>query len=69
MTDFKFDMVLKAVEVTNEVNLWVEKETNGLIKEILPQGSVDNLTRLIFANALYFKGSWDNPFFAWETKD
>jgi serpin B len=69
MTDFKFDMVLKAVEVTKEVNLWVEKETNGLIKEILPQGSVHNLTRLIFANALYFKGAWDNPFFAWETRN
>ncbi|PNX74645.1 serpin-ZX-like protein [Trifolium pratense] len=73
-TDYKatlasVDFQNKADEVTNEVNLWVEKETNGLIKEILPQGSVDNLTRLIFANALYFKGSWDYPFFAWETKD
>jgi len=48
--------------VTKEVNLWAEKETNGLIKEILPQGSVDNLTRLIFANALYFKGTWNQKF-------
>jgi len=31
-------MVLKAIEVTKEVNLWAEKETNGLIKELLPQG-------------------------------
>jgi serpin B len=48
--------------VTKEVNLWAKKETNGLIKEILPQGSIDNLTRLIFANALYFRGSWNVPF-------
>jgi serpin B len=48
--------------VTKEVNLWAKKETNGLITEILPQGSIDNLTRLIFANALYFRGAWNVPF-------
>ncbi|KAE9458520.1 hypothetical protein C3L33_09565, partial [Rhododendron williamsianum] len=59
----------KAVEVTNEVNQWAEKETNGLIKEVLPSGSVDDSTRLIFANALYFKGAWIEKFDASETKD
>jgi serpin B len=53
--------------VTNEVNLWAERETNGLIKELLPLGSVDNLTRLIFANALYFKGEWNDNFDASDT--
>ncbi|KAL2459125.1 Serpin-ZX [Forsythia ovata] len=48
-----------AVEATKEVNLWAEKETSGLIKEILPSGSVDGSTRLIFANAVYFKGAWN----------
>ncbi|MCH82221.1 serpin-ZX-like [Trifolium medium] len=55
-------MVLKAIEVTKEVNLWAKKETNGLIKEILPQDSVDNNTRLIFVNAMHFKGAWSVPF-------
>ncbi|XP_024634796.1 serpin-ZX [Medicago truncatula] len=58
----------QAVEVTNDVNLWAEKETNGLIKEILSPGSVNNLTRLIFANALYFKGAWNQPFDPSKTK-
>jgi len=62
-------MVLKAVEVTKEVNLWAEKETNGLIKELLPPRSVDSLTRLIFANALYFKGAWSEKFDVSKTKD
>ncbi|KAL2459133.1 Serpin-ZX [Forsythia ovata] len=48
---------LPAVEATKEVNLWAEKETSGLIKEILLSGSVDGSTRLIFANAVYFKGA------------
>ncbi|WJX41295.1 hypothetical protein P8452_28667 [Trifolium repens] len=56
------DFLTKALEVRKEVNLWADKETNGFIKEILPQESVDNLTKLIFANALYFKGVWNESF-------
>jgi len=55
--------------VTNEVNLWAEKETNGLVKEVIPPGAVNSLTRLIFANALYFKGVWSKKFDASQTKD
>ncbi|KAJ1387930.1 Serpin, conserved site [Sesbania bispinosa] len=72
-TDYKatlasVDFRTKAVEVTNEVNSWAEKETNGLIKEVLPPGSVNSLTNLIFANALYFKGAWNEKFDASKTK-
>ncbi|KAH7841217.1 hypothetical protein Vadar_027198 [Vaccinium darrowii] len=63
------DFQTKAVEVTNEVNLWVEKETNGLIKEVLPSDSVDESTALIFANALYFKGAWTEKFDEAKTRD
>ena len=45
-----------------EVNSWAEKETNGLITEVLPEGSADSMTKLIFANALYFKGTWNEKF-------
>ncbi|XP_039687708.1 serpin-ZX [Medicago truncatula] len=74
VTDYKatlasVDFQNKVVEVTNEVNIWAEKETNGLIKEILPQGSINNLSRLVFANALYFKGSWNQKIDASTTKD
>jgi serpin B len=62
-------MVSKAIEVTKEVNMWVEKETDGLIKEVLSPGSVDTETRLIFANAMYFKGTWNEKFDALKTKE
>jgi serpin B len=61
-------MVSKAIEVTKEVNMWVEKETDGLIEEVLSPGSVDTETRLIFANAMYFKGTWNEKFDALKTK-
>ncbi|RHN70175.1 putative Serpin family protein [Medicago truncatula] len=54
---------------TQRVNLWAEKETNGLINEFLYRGSVNKLTRLIFANALYFKGAWKNKFHASRTQN
>ena len=62
-------MVLKAEEVRCEVNAWVEKETNGLIKDLLPDGSVSSDTLLILANALYFKGAWMETFDASRTKE
>ncbi|XP_057423106.1 serpin-ZX-like [Lotus japonicus] len=48
--------------VLPEVNSWVEKETNGHITHLLPPEAVNNLTRLIFANALRFKGTWKHKF-------
>ncbi|KAD4385517.1 hypothetical protein E3N88_25685 [Mikania micrantha] len=63
------DFQNKAVKVPKKVNLWTKKETNGLIKKVLPAGAVNNLTRLIFANALYFKGSWSEKFKKSKTKD
>ncbi|KAL8466176.1 hypothetical protein ACS0TY_035328 [Phlomoides rotata] len=63
------DFQNKAVEVIKEVNTWADKETNSRIKEILPSDSVGDSTRLIFANAVYFKGVWNQKFDAYLTKD
>ncbi|VAI37485.1 unnamed protein product [Triticum turgidum subsp. durum] len=52
----------RAAEVTAQVNSWVEKVTTGLIKDILPAGSISNTTRLVLGNALYFKGAWTDQF-------
>ncbi|KAM0906680.1 hypothetical protein ACQ4PT_016640 [Festuca glaucescens] len=58
-----------AAMVAGQVNSWVGKVTSGLIKEILPAGSVDSDTKLVLANALYFKGGWTERFDASQTKD
>ncbi|XP_059436845.1 serpin-ZX-like [Corylus avellana] len=63
------DFRTKGDEVRSEVNSWAEKETSGLIKEVLPPGSVDNETRFVLANALYFKGTWNQKFDASATKE
>ncbi|KAL5209313.1 hypothetical protein ABZP36_004936 [Zizania latifolia] len=66
---YSVDFQTKAAEVAGQVNSWVEKVTSGLIKEILPPGSVDQTTRLVLGNALYFKGAWTEKFDASKTKD
>ncbi|KAG8097598.1 hypothetical protein GUJ93_ZPchr0013g34129 [Zizania palustris] len=66
---YSVDFQTKAAEVAGQVNSWVEKVTSGLIKEILPPGSVDQTTRLVLGNALYFKGTWTEKFDASKTKD
>ncbi|XP_018846625.1 serpin-ZX-like [Juglans regia] len=63
------DFLTRAAEVTNEVNSWAENKTNGLIKEVLPPGSIDRTTKLIFVNAFYFKAVWDEKFNASATKE
>nr|XP_019069237.1 LOW QUALITY PROTEIN: serpin-ZX-like [Solanum lycopersicum] len=61
--------LIKAAEVVDQVNQWTKMKTDGLIEEILDGDAVDNMTRLILANALYFKGEWNEKFDASETKD
>jgi serpin B len=51
------------------INQWVEEKTKDKIKNIIPPGVLDALTRLVLVNAIYFKGNWANPFDEKWTKD
>ena len=59
---------LKMVDFSNPedarqaINLWVAAQTNDKIKDLIPQGVLNELTRLVITNAVYFKGAWQNPF-------
>ena len=44
------------------INDWVSQNTKEKIKDILPRGSITNDTRLVLANAIYFKGDWLSEF-------
>jgi len=50
------------------INRWVERETKGKIRDLLPHHSIDKLTRLVIANSIYFEGIWENLFQAGYTK-
>jgi len=44
------------------INTWVEQHTNERIVDLLPADSIDGLTRLVLANAIYFNADWQHPF-------
>lgn len=44
------------------INDWVEEQTKDKIQDLLPMGSITDRTRLVLVNALYFYGSWAQPF-------
>jgi serine protease inhibitor len=52
-----------------EINGWAEEQTRGRIKGLIPAGGLDEFTRLVLTNAIYFKGEWSTPFKEGETKD
>ncbi|XP_060920492.1 leukocyte elastase inhibitor-like [Labrus mixtus] len=56
------DFKKKAEEARVHINDWVEKNTQGKIKDLLAEGAVDDMTRLALINAVYFKGTWDQQF-------
>ena len=44
------------------INQWVEEKTQKRIKELLRRDQVTNRTRMVLANAIYFKGKWAEQF-------
>jgi serpin B len=49
------------------INTWVSDETNNKIENLLPEGSLDNLTRMVLVNAVHLKLPWAYPFSVSET--
>ena len=45
-----------------KINNWVEGQTNDRIQNLIPEGMLDPMTRLVLANAIYFKGDWASQF-------
>jgi serpin B len=44
------------------INQWVSDQTAGEIKDLIPEGSITPLTRLVLTNAVYFNAAWETPF-------
>jgi serpin B len=58
--------ILDFIEAPEEsritINDWVSEQTEGRIKDLIPQGMIDSLTRLVLTNAIYFNAAWAFPF-------
>jgi serpin B len=65
----RVNFVTAAEKARRTINTWVEKQTNGKIKDLLGPGVLDSMTRLVLTNAVYFKGNWANQFKKDQTED
>lgn len=50
-------------EAARAINAWAAKATRDKIKEVLSDGQIHPLTRVILANAIYFKARWEDEFY------
>ncbi len=44
------------------INSWIAEQTAGKITDLIPASAINDLTRLILTNAVYFKGTWQSQF-------
>lgn len=48
--------------VRKAINDDIARKTEQRIKDLIPPGQIDALTRLVLTNAIYFNAAWMNPF-------
>ncbi len=63
------DFVDAPEESRMTINGWISEETEGKIENLIPQGAIDRMTRLVLTNAIYFNAAWAHPFREEATKD
>ncbi|MGH0116142.1 UNVERIFIED_CONTAM: hypothetical protein FKN15_074783 [Acipenser sinensis] len=63
------DFVTASEAARQNINSWVQSQTKDKIQNLLAEGTVDALTRLVLVNAIYFKGNWGKKFSESETKE
>ena len=56
------DFVADAAAATQHINKWVAAQTRDRIRDLIPTGALNKMTRLVLANALYLKAPWADPF-------
>ena len=59
---------LTSAEFVNDLNSWVDKNTNGMIPKLLSE-PLDSEARLVLVNALYFNNKWVHKFESFATHD
>ena len=56
------DFVNETEQSRLTINKWVSDQTEEKIKDLIPEGVINQLTRLVLTNAIYFNAAWQHPF-------
>ncbi len=63
------DFIQAPEESRTTINDWVSDQTEGKIKDLIPENAIDNLTRMVLTNAIYFNARWSFVFFPGDTRN
>lgn len=63
------DFISNPEKARTTINDWVAEQTNDKIEDLLSEGVITALTRLVLTNAIYFKANWATPFNENATED
>jgi serine protease inhibitor len=56
------DFISGSAAATKQINGWVEEQTRKRIRNLIPDGALGSLTRLVLVNAVYLKAAWTERF-------
>jgi len=56
------DYIKNAEQARDTINRWVDGQTRHKIDEIIGPNVLNDATRMVLVNAIYFKGTWMTPF-------
>lgn len=56
------NFISEPIKSCTDINNWVADKTNGRITKIVAPNNLNTQTRLVLANAVYFKADWDKAF-------
>jgi serpin B len=63
------DFVRETEKSRQTINSFIEEQTNGKIKDLIPPDFLNSQTALVVTNAIYFKGAWLYKFDPTETRE
>ena len=56
------DFIEAPEEARVKINDWVAEQTEDRIKDLIPEDVIDDMTRLVLTNAIYFNAAWLHRF-------
>ena len=63
------DFINESEKSRQTINSFIGEQTNNKIKNLIPTGFLNTMTRLVLTNAIYFKGTWQWEFDTSNTRD
>ncbi len=66
---FSVDFLTNSEGTRQQINNWTAERTKGRIQDVVSRNDISSDTRLVLANAIFFKGEWASKFKSVQTRN